>query len=132
MDLCRQSNLAQPEQWLVLGSGLLHRGRGSRVVRAEPRIRSLWRLNLLGMELCSSGQLWWHLLESGRDMHKPLTLRWVGALFPCLSPPWKPHASFFLEFWSQERWLLSRCLPGWLRIHTTTLLVKLCCQTDWI
>lgn len=42
----------------------------------ELKIQNLWRLNLLGMQLSRSGQLWWHLLERGRDVHEPLTPRW--------------------------------------------------------
>lgn len=78
LDHCRHGNLAQLEQmgngWCwALGFYSVAEGW---VVRTGLRIRSLWRLNLLGMELSGSGQLWWHLLERGRDIHKPLILRW--------------------------------------------------------
>lgn len=78
LDHCRHGNLAQPEQ---VGNGWcwalgFYPMAEVWVVRTELRIWSLWRLNLLGMELSRSGRLWWHLLERGRDIHEPLTLRW--------------------------------------------------------
>lgn len=131
LDHCRQDNLALPEQvgngWCwVLGFYPVAEGW---VVRTELRIRSFWRLNLLGgnfPEVGSCGGTFWREAEICMNLSP-----WGGSPL-LLSPPWKSLlACFFLEFWSLELWLLLQCLSGWLRTNDITLLVKDCCQTDW-